>query len=356
MAEANQNTASAEEQPIITPEAQMQAFQGFSTKDGEVTVQTGPQAQEEAPADGAKPTSPDGQQLEAQDEGDEAQDDGGEGGKAQDDGGEDGDKQQPSKAKTNDPQVRINQAIKRQRTAEREVESVRTQNAQLTQQLADMSSRMERLEKGLTAEPEKRKIDPDAPKAEDYEFGALDENFAADTSRYYAEKAVQDSQATAQQQQTTREQDALRQEWEGKRDDFASRGAEKFDDFQEVVIEGADRNEYPVSAVLAQAVMTEDFGPEIAYQLATNLPEAERVSKLSTTAQLSWFARQQIKLEGTAGKPGDGQQHPSQSQQQMPGVPAPLPGGSRGGRPNGGATADTNDFAAFEALANGQRG
>lgn len=70
-------------------------------------------------------------------------------------------------------------------------------------------------------------------------------------------------------------------------------------DFEEVV-EGA---EVVIPSVVGAAIMESDIGPSIAYYLAKNQDEAERIARLSPTAAIRAIGRIEAKLESAAPKP-----------------------------------------------------
>lgn len=91
-------------------------------------------------------------------------------------------------------------------------------------------------------------------------------------------------QKTTREQETKREQDAAKQQWAETRDAFLAgvpKAAETYPDFEEVVM---DRDGVfdttPQGEALASLVMLADKSHDVAYHLASNPKEAERIKAL----------------------------------------------------------------------------
>ncbi len=63
---------------------------------------------------------------------------------------------------------------------------------------------------------------------------------------------------------------------------------EQFPDYQEKVL---DNDEVQITVAMREAILDADNGPAIAYHLANNIPESERISKLNPVAQVFEMGR-----------------------------------------------------------------
>jgi hypothetical protein len=59
----------------------------------------------------------------------------------------------------------------------------------------------------------------------------------------------------------------------------------------------SDPAAWPLSATVGKLLLESEFGPHIAYALASDPKEAKRVDKLSAAEQQRWFFRQEAKFE-----------------------------------------------------------
>lgn len=339
-----------------TLDEQISVFKGFSTQDGEVAKSdTSAKAISAAqganePADkpktaaerlaalsGDKPAAPakaGGVEGEREDE-----ENGGE------EGGEDEEEpeEEPSpkpKAKA-DPNKRIAQAVGRQRAAERQRDAAEARYAAL-------EARMARLEgAGLTQgrQPANNAPSDAPPDPSDYQYGELDTKFIADTARYETLKTLAAEQNRRAQEQNNQRASAAQAEAAEKFRAFEAEGLARYPDFDEVVTESAKRNEWSLSPILASLLVDSEHGPDIAYHLATNRKEAQRVHEMTPAQQARWFGQRTAALSSETPDARSVAARVSQA----PEVPR------RAARGNGSrqqVSPDTADFAAFERLAN----
>jgi hypothetical protein len=197
--------------------------------------------------------------------------------------------------------------------------------------------------KPLTGEVKEGKADPDTePKATDFEYGELDARYIRALARFEARqefKAGQDNQNKARQTDAAARE---AQELGEKKATLEKAGTAKFEDFDEVVIQGAADGEWPLSVELGKLILGSEVGHMIAYHLASNPKEARQVFGKSPLEQAAYFGRQEAKYSSEEDAP--------KQEIRIPKAPAPL----NGARGRGGKTPvspDTSDFASFEALA-----
>lgn len=195
---------------------------------------------------------------------------------------------------------------------------------------AAAEARARELEAKLTR-PEPSADDARAPRLED--FRSYEEYERADRA-FVAEKATRDAEKRFRAAEAEREAKAT-QEAEARRakeatDRFTKAAediAEYYEDFEEVM-DDMWRNRVPVisqnRAVADYLFLEADRGPQLAYHLATNQADADRIGKLSPLAQV----KELVKLEASLPKPN------------APATKAPPPPRNVGGR--GGAEFDIN--------------
>lgn len=115
--------------------------------------------------------------------------------------------------------------------------------------------------------------------------------------------------------------------------------AEKYEDYFEAVIEGADKGTWVCTPDMAEAIKESEAGADIAYHLAKNPDEARRIAGLSPYSQIRELGRIEAGLTATSTTP-----------QTKPLTKAPEPAPhARGAGGKFKVAADTSDFAAFEA-------
>lgn len=317
-----------------TAEQEIDKFQGFATKDGEVQKDTAPPRPNGVPNTG-KFTAKTGaaaaaKKADAAAEGDAEP-------------GAEGDDKHASADR------RIGQAVGRQRAAERRADRAEAD-------LAATNTRLAAIEARLTAGPVKDNA-PKAPDPKDYDGGEYDARYLADVAKFEARAAVAEARGEVRTEAKTAAQTAdqtrAQAEFKEKRDDFFSTASETYDDFEDVVADP----ENPLSPVLGELAMDSDFGAQILYELAGDRKEALKVAKMTGAKQAAWFGRQEARLtpDDTGASEDDGGEAVEKP------LPGPKPKVSKAppvpdynGRGNGQVpkvSGSTTDFAAFERAA-----
>lgn len=262
---------------------------------------------------------------------------------------------------------RIGQAVAKQRAAERERDEERgARRAEMDELRREIAT----LKGGLTTPKDgaKQPVDKDAPRATDYEYGELDAAYIRDLAIHETRKAiaVERTAQTAERQTDAQRREA--QEFTAKAKVFEAAGLEKFDDFGEVVVQGAKDGVWPLDKPFGDLMFESELGPDIAYYLATHVEEAKKIMAQSPAGQARAFGRLEATFSSTtldaaeqdeetdATEAGQAQQQQVHKPAQARTSQAPPPPAKRA-RGAGGKTqvsADTNDFSAFERLAMGQ--
>lgn len=190
----------------------------------------------------------------------------------------------------NTAQERVQQAVARQREAERALATEQGKNAARFEAL---QRELDALKAGglTTTTKPASVVDKDAPRATDYEFGELDAAFIRDVAVYETRKVLAAERAadTARSQNET--QTRAQREFAAQVSKFEAAGSEKFDDFAEVVVQGAQADQWPLSKTVADLMFESEVGPDIAYYLATHVEEAKKIMAKSPNAQAAAFGR-----------------------------------------------------------------
>lgn len=137
---------------------------------------------------------------------------------------------------------------------------------------------------------------------------------------------------------TQREMERQAQEQETTWTQRQSAAAEKYDDYFEVVIEGADKGTWACSPLMADTMKTSEQGADVAYHLAKNPDEARRIAALDPISQVRELGKLEVKLTLTPAAP-----------QGKTATTAPEPPlQARGGGGKFKVDPATSDFAAFD--------
>lgn len=114
--------------------------------------------------------------------------------------------------------------------------------------------------------------------------------------------------------------------------------AEKYDDYFEAVIEGADKGTWPCTALMADTMKTSELGADVAYHLAKHPDEARRIAALDPISQVRELGKLEVKLTLTPAVP---------KPKTATDAPEPHPQ-ARGGGGKFKVDPATSDFAAFD--------
>lgn len=364
---------------VPTIEEEIATFKGFSTTDGEVS--DGKQTAEETAALAARATIEAKTDPAKPAEGEEsAEDDAAKAAetpeqKAEREAAEAKltDKQKAAKAlqqkvggkPQRSAQTRIDQAVKAQRTVERELASEREARAR---DRGEFEARLKALEtRPLTTDGNVATVvDKDAPRPTDYQYGELDGSYIRALARYETRKELAADHTTKTAAAQTDATRAAAREFQTKVSAFEQRGLEKYDDFAEVVTQGAKDGVWPLTKTFGDLMLESDTGDDIGYYLATHPAEATKLmlnpdgSERAVTAQSAAFGRLEARFSSAssdATPPAPQQDDPAQQRQVQGTVttkaPTPPVHRARGAGGKTQVSAATTDFAAFEQLAGG---
>ncbi len=146
-----------------------------------------------------------------------------------------------------------------------------------------------------------------APNAENYRYGELDPQYMQDVADYRAdlriaafrEELAKQNEATQQATAAQREAAALRE----KAEQVTQAGSSKYADFNEVVVQGAQNQEWTLTKEMFELAAETSVPADVLYHLASNPEEADRVATLPLAQQALWFGRMEAKLATPAAPP-----------------------------------------------------
>lgn len=184
------------------------------------------------------------------------------------------------------------------------------------------------------------------PKDAKYKFGELDAAYITDLAEWSAQnaftKARKDADAKETEKRSREAADAAASEFAQKRTAVYEAGAKLHEDFNEVVVEGAEKGTWKLSKDMAELALGSEVGAEILYHLASNPKIARELFSKSPLEQAAAFGRLEAKFE----KPKE----ETPPANRIPKAPTPLKDTAKGGGGKTTVRADTPDFAAFERM------
>lgn len=186
---------------------------------------------------------------------------------------------------------------------------------------------------------------PEEPDPEKYPYGEHDAEYIRDRARYDTKIEVLEEQAAATLKAET---EALDAKWLKNQ----AAAVERYPDFEEKVVKTTDK--WPCSLVMSFGIKDSEVGPDVAYELASNVEEAQRIFKLSPLEQAREFGRmEQRHLDKATRRARKAEQANDDAPKPNIVSKAPTPPRRRVGGGGGTveAAADTDDFAAFERMA-----
>ena len=244
---------------------------------------------------------------------------------------------------------RINQITKEKHEALRRAEAAEQKNREFEVRLAALENPQKK-DAGDAGDDVKNETEK-KPDPKDFEFGVLDEGYVEALSDWKVEQRLKDFEARQDEKRQSEAADAATQEFREKAEEVRSRGNEKYEDFEEKVIVGANEGIWPLSAELAQQITDSDVGEDIAYHLATNVAEAQRIADLPAIKQGAEFARLEARFTTTDTGSAEDKQ-PEKSEVRPSKAPTPPKQKVRGKGGKFGTSPDTDDFEAFEKAFN----
>lgn len=284
------------------------------TDDGDEHGTEEDEKSKEGDAEGEAEKPKEGEESEEPDEGGE--DD-------ESDEGEEGDDDGKPKSRT---QTRIDELTAKRREAERDADYWR--------------KKAEEAEQSRETTPE---TSGDAePNPEDYDFGEADDKYLRDYGKWEGRMESRQEAAEAELQSHVRALDA---KWA----ESSAKAIDRYEDFDAVVVEGGKEGKWKCPPVVAVGIKDSDYGADIAYELAKDPIKADKLSSLSPLEQAREFGRMEERYASKANPAAKADPQPEPKRKSN--APTPPKNTVRGGGGRFTAGADTDDFAAFERLA-----
>lgn len=237
-------------------------------------------------------------------------------------------------------QERINQERRKRGDVERERDGLAAELAALKKAPAtgDLTPPAETVKDGVKGRPSPA----------DYQYGELDSKYIADVVKFETKQVLDADKAERAAARDAETEAARKRENQTKFDALRAAGDAEFDDFDEVIRESPVILKELTQEVHDLLLDTEPkVSAKIAYHLARNPKEARALFAKSPLAQAAAFGRLEAQFSAPAAN--------LTPEIQAPKIPAPVhqPRGS-GGKFS--VSPDTEDFAAFEAMAKLDKG
>ncbi len=235
----------------------------------------------------------------------------------------------PTERKGKSVQERMDEMTAARREAERTAEAERRRADEAERALAEYR----------TGSDDGDELDPNAePDPANYEFGEADLKYISDRATWSAMSRIRAEQEEAAFNTQLK---TLDEGWQKQ----MAEATEKYPDFQKVVVESANSANpaWKCSDVMLLAMQTSDHGADLAYHLASNPTESQRIWDMHPLEA----AREMGRLEGRFMKPSADAPKPKIASE----APPPPGGKARGDGGRFAVAADTDDFAAFDKMA-----
>lgn len=237
-------------------------------------------------------------------------------------------------------------AKKPKQTAKERISELTYARREAERKLQEMQARLEALEKGQKPPENAPEGKKDAkaegrPDPKNYDYGAVDEKYIEDLADW---KVDQRMAAKEQEREAERAKAAEQEQKKTQNEKWNARiesGKQKYEDFDEVVLEGAQNGEWLLSQDLAQLILDSEVGDDIAYHLASHPSEAERVYHMTPLEQARYFGAVEARLTSKDA--------PKQTAK-VSKAPEPVTR-AKGAQGKFNVSPATNDFREFERMA-----
>lgn len=257
---------------------------------------------------------------------------------AGDEGDDEGDKpKEVAEGKKNRTQERIDELT----AARREAEAKAAEAARQAEYWRGVAEGKAPPKEDAKGEAEDSDAEPDASK---YEFGEADPKYIKDLAKHEARMEVRTEAARAKVQAEVAQMEA---NWQT----GVAEATGEYDDFNEVVVKGAEEQKWACPPVVSLGIKQSKVGAHVAYHLAKNSDEAKRIADLHPFEQAREFGRLEMKIEMERGVKTAPAEEGKPKPRAVTSAPPPPKSQSRGAGGQFKVAADTDDFAAFEGMA-----
>ena len=270
-------------------------------------------------------------------------DDADEGGEDEDDGDK---KENPAKKPKKSVAERIAEITKKRRDAERAAEQAANEKTALAEENRILKQKL-----GLTDDEtgDKSQDGPKAPDPKDFEYGEYDQKFREAEREYIRQSTI--AAVRAEQDENRQSEAAERQAQERKAllDTQIEAGVTKYEDYEEVVLEGVLNDLPPPSEEAADLILKSEHGADLMYHFAQNPDEVRAMTQKSPLEQAQYIGKLEARFSA-AEKP------PAKKKKAKPSkAPEPITR-ARGGGGRFAKSDDDSDFLDFEKKYNKPKG
>lgn len=223
--------------------------------------------------------------------------------------------------------------------ARREAEAARAEADRYRREADELRRAQPPKKEEESAQPEDRPAE--RPNPDDYEFGEADSKFIEDLSEWKANDTFtrRQQEADARQIETQTRAEIAEMEASWKEAVISPETLELYPDFAEKVTEGAKNDAWKCSPLMTIAIQSSPVGTHVAYELATNAAESERIASLTPMEQALEMGRLEgMFMERTASK----EAAPAPANPAVKSTKAPVPPDRRS-RGSGGQFASEQD-------------
>ena len=238
----------------------------------------------------------------------------------------------------------------KKRTTNDRLKQKAAENARLMQQLEALRAEIEGIKKPLTETKPESKADVglEKPDPAKFQYGELDPNYMEALADYRADLKIAKFQAELREQQETERQQEAQKRASATLQETATEieqlGSSKFSDFHEIVVEGGQNGDYPLTQEMFETIseLPRDVAPDVLYYLASYPDEAAKVAQMSVRQQALWFGRLEAEIKATTSTPAP------KKVTTAPPPPASTPRGT--GSKSGPSLTDLNDPRALDMM------
>lgn len=244
--------------------------------------------EEEGDEEGDGPDEDEGDGDDDENEGDEDEDDNEADGEAGDDD------TPPKKKKVVPAKNRIKHLTLLRRDADRRADLAEERELDALKRIKDLEKRLPAdAEDGKDEQSDEAEGDdtPKKPNADDFKYGEIDPDYVEALTDYRVDKKLADRDKAVQEaDQATVDQEAAT-ERQTMYDEKVVEGKAKYEDFDEVVVKGADKGKYPLTQETALLALESPVGHDVLYKIATSPKLAAKIAQMSERNQAKEFGR-----------------------------------------------------------------
>lgn len=208
------------------------------------------------------------------------------------------DEPDPKPKKKQTTSERIRQLIKKQREAERRADAAEQRALDLEDQQKKLTPKQDDDKVKKTEDD----VDPDAPDPSKFTYGELDPKYIVALSKHETQKVLAEDARKREKEAEDATAEETRKEWNSKYDAKITEGEAAYDDFKEVVLDGADAKTYDLDAATAVMAINSPVGHHVVYYLASNPKLAKRLAAMPVLEQAQEFGRLSARFQKTTSR------------------------------------------------------